>query len=179
MPLDTQPLSRTRRMIMLAVLFALLGGSLAFAQYLVIRTQKPPFMTNDFDSFGFVTREQQTYSDQLEARSRVVDGQPRRLDLFAWEQPSPLNPQAQSDAAAEIFVEIATVVPQETSRVRLAGRDAVQVAGANPSGHFALVRLAQVQDHLVAICYSGPGPYTDADRAMFDNLCTAGIRFTK
>jgi hypothetical protein len=164
---------------MLAVLLALFGGSLAFAHYLVIRTHKPPFMTNAFDAFGFTTREQQTYSDQLEARSRVVDGQPRRLDLFAWEQPSKLTPEEQADAAGEIFMEIVNVAPQETSAARLAGINAVQVAGANPSGHFALVRLTQVHDHLAAICYSGPGPYTDADRAMFNDLCTAGLRFRK
>jgi hypothetical protein len=178
MPLDTQPLSRPRRLLMLAVLLALFGGSLAFAQYLVIRTHKPPFMATSLRSFGFTTPEQQTYADQIEALSGLVDQHPRRIDLFAWDQPAPLTPSEQLDAAEQIFLEIAKIAPQQTSPARLAGVNAVQVTGGNNADHFALVRLAQVDEHLVAICYSGLGPYTDADKAMFNTVCTAGIRFS-
>jgi hypothetical protein len=40
MALDVQPLSRGRRAAMLAVLLALLAGSLAFAQWLVVRANR-------------------------------------------------------------------------------------------------------------------------------------------
>jgi len=40
MPLDVQPLSAVRQAVMLAVLLALLAGSLGFAQWLVVRAEK-------------------------------------------------------------------------------------------------------------------------------------------
>jgi hypothetical protein len=161
---------------MLLVLLALLGGSLAFAQYLVVRTHQPPFMATSLQSFGFTTPQQPIDTEEVQALSGLVAGHPRRVDLFAWEQPA-LTADEQTDAAAQLFLEIANAAPQETTPSHLAGRAAIQVAGPTPDGQFLLLRLTQVQDHLVAIGYSGPGPYTDTDKAMFNTLCKAGIRF--
>ncbi len=183
MPLDTQPLSRTRRILMHLVLLALLAASLAFAQTLVLRKQKnneKPFLTTNLTPFGFTLHAQLSLPDQIDARIGVVGGHPRRVDIFAWQtDDSAPDLDALTESATDRFTEIMNTPPQEIVTANLAGIPAVEAHGSADNNRFALLRLAALADHIIAISYSGPLPFTDADKTKFNALCATGLRLNK
>ena len=181
MPLDTQPLSPGRRALMLVVLLAFLGGSLGFAQWLVVRKHVNPVLTLDLGRYGFNGRVLDEYSDEIQGRSGVVDGHPRRVDLFAFEISGTgdgiQDNEAASEGAKELFTDIMGNPPDDLKLADLAGKKGVEAAGESEDGRFAWVRFAISGGRAAAICYSGVGKFTDADRKVFDEICASGVKF--
>lgn len=179
MPLDTQPLSRTRRILMLATLLTFLAASLAFAQYLVLHKKTPPLLTTHFTPFGFTTRIGATLADETEAYVGAIAGHPRRLDILNWQIDDTADLEEQASLASDRFIEIMNVPPEETVAANLAHIPGVEAHGTDPNGRFAMLRLAIAGDHVLAVCYTGPRPHIPIDDATFDALCSNGIRFNK
>jgi len=47
--------------------------------------------------------------------------------------------------------------------------------GDRDDRHFLLERMAVLPGRIVAICFSGTGRLTDADRELFNEFCTIGV----
>ena len=163
---------------MLGVLLVLLVGSLGFAQYLVAMQQRKPHLVVLLDHL-LATAEKPMMEDEVAARSGMISGHPRYVHVFAWDAPRNMNTQQQINEAAGIFEGIAEQNPDERGVGSIDGQLGIQMSGKSAAGHFTMLRLAVIQSQAVAISYSGPAPYTDADRTTFDALCSTGIQFQK
>ena len=79
------------------------------------------------------------------------------------------------------FTEVAGIerlVNERMGRFWQGGKPAVDVVGAVTAGDasaFVMLRLTAVPGHVVAICYSGTGVLTDADRGFFEQFCAHGV----
>ncbi len=164
---------------MLAVLLTFLGASLAFAQYLVVHKQTPSLFTTRLAPFGFSTPTEPTLPDEIEAYVGTIAKRLRRVDIFSWQLDESPDIDEQAALASGIFMDVTNTAPEETITARLAGILGIEVRGSAPDNRFAIVRLAVVDDHAFAICYSGGGPCTDADRIDFAGLCASGVRIGK
>jgi hypothetical protein len=74
-----------------------------------------------------------------------------------------------------LFQAIFEVAPQTQSTVRLGGNTWLEQSGPTSDSEFAILRLLEVADRALVICYSGQGKKTDADTAALDAICTKAI----
>jgi hypothetical protein len=192
MPLDIQPLSPQRRATMLLVLFALFGGSLAFAHYLVrARTAPvPEVLTIIRPPDGMIepVRSLESLEGVILSGAGNLEGRVRYFVAFSYEG----NPTWTVDTAqAEALSLFQRVLNQPLENLRPAHEDGLvirpatlgRMAGFDIQGEFGegeermflLERMAAVPGRVIAICFSGPGPLTDADREFFDAFCNTRV----
>ncbi|MGN6369946.1 MAG: hypothetical protein ACTHN5_16945 [Phycisphaerae bacterium] len=179
MALDTQPLSRGRRLTMLGVLAVVFAGSMGFAGYLV-KTHPGGFeVVPVLEKFGFRTSEPVTLPYEIAARTGRVGKGERLVEVFAWESPKVLSPREQRAGAATFFEALGVGAPLTVESGELLGHPGVQVVGKDEQDQFTILRLAVFGKQVVAISYSGPLPYTDADKTTFDTICSTGVELRK
>jgi hypothetical protein len=179
MALDTQPLSRERRLVMVGVLAALFAGSLGFAQFLVVKQSAGVDVVPVLEKVGFTTVESPTFQYEIAARSGKVEKRERLVEVFSWPSPKALSAREQTAAAGVLFEELTSDQPETIEPGTLLGRPAVQAVGKDDQDQFTIVRLAAIDRQLVAISYSGPLPYTDADKTSFNAICATGVELRK
>jgi hypothetical protein len=171
MPLDVQPLSKTRRALMVGVLIALFGASMGFAQLLIMRKPVaaranwnfPPELNRPFPEPPVVGVEL--------ARSGFVNGHKRAVVALRFDIPVPANRELRLERAREIFTQLIEVEPSLERNAKLANKPAIELQGLDEDGDFAVLRMAVAKHHAFAICYRGGGKLTDADKSYFDRLC--------
>ncbi len=179
MALDTQPLSRERRLVMVGVLAALFAGSLGFAQYLVVKHGAGIDVVPVLEKVGFRTAESPTLQYEIAARSGKVENRERLVEVFSWPSPKVLSPREQAAAAAVLFEELTSDPPETVAPGRLLGVSGVEATGKEDQDQFTILRLAAIDRQVVAISYSGPLPYTDADKTSFNAICATGVELRK
>jgi hypothetical protein len=191
MPLDIEPLSPRRRAAMLLVLLALFGGSIGLAQILVNSRQAPraEFVTIIRPPDGMVEP-----VPALEGIPGVVltgagalDGRPRLFLAFSYESDTP--PGTSRLVEAEALRLFQSVLTQTVARgpgeedVRMAPATLGRIPGYHLEGVFGrgneqmflVERMVAIPGRVVAICFSGPGPLTDADKTFFEELCNTSV----
>jgi hypothetical protein len=188
MPLDVQPLSRTRRAIMLVVMLGLLGGSLGFAQWLVA-SQKPAQRIAVV--FGPPMTPAQVNDSQTAALDKPPIGVTVRSDqdgkvtyyAFSFEL-DPRQPQTALQVLDKLLEnmtgrkvpESAPLLPAVIHRYAGLQRIVPPVDGQTP--RLDLLRLTVVEGHVVAFGFSGEGKITENDTSLFDNYCVNLIRIS-
>jgi len=188
MPLDTPPLSPTRKIVLIIVLLALLVGSLGLAELLVLARaprsipgpttpsvvlfKPPPPFSREITEF-----------DQLDGLKLAVSGPTAQGErtLLGFSYLPAARPGDLTYQARELLRRVDGARPPEhpvkPQSSILAGFPALQLEAdyAEPQADFTLERIADIHGKLVAICYGGPGPITDDDRALFNVLCQNAI----
>ncbi len=168
---------------MLGVLLGLLGGSLGFAQWLVVSRQVKPVLTVELERFGFTGGVEGRYTDEVEGRmGGLWRGGPRRVDVFVFPEVGPTGGGiriwgAASEGAKELYMDIMGDPPDDLKVAELGGNKGVEATGMSEEGRFAWMRFALFNGHAGAICYSGVGKFTDADRKVFEEMCATGVKF--
>ncbi len=103
----------------------------------------------------------------------------RHFLAFAWEDDYDIDPRQYIQS---IMSQVLTDIPVRTLRLQpnvLARYPALEAESRVRSGDnaaFAIIRLATIEDHIVAFCFSGDGDMTDADKQFFDDYCTQQIQ---
>jgi hypothetical protein len=179
MPLDVQPLSPQRRAVMLLVLLGLLGASLGFANWLVVRRQPPaPIYRVIFSGPSGLTDPVPAWESVdgvfLTGSGHVKEfgGHIRQFAVLSYE--ADVDAQVLPAEALSKFTELSNEQPERTSRALVAGLPAVHLEGQygeHDEANFTMLRLTAVPGKVVGICYSGQGTLTDADRVIFEGLC--------
>jgi hypothetical protein len=189
MALDIEPLSPARRAVMLVVMLALLGAALAFAQVLVTTRSgqrrdasadaAPVFRVavNAIEGMTKPVPEWERLDGVVLTGSGQFGSAARRFAVFSYQAEVP--PGGQIGEAQDILKTIMggniEQSAADTSGI-IAGFPAVQVmgrAGKGPEEVFAVVRVLTLPNHVVAICYSGNGTFTDFQ--YFDMFCRQGV----
>jgi len=182
MPLDVQPLSRTRRIVMVLVMLAVLALSLGFAQLLI--QGRTVYVTVTFLPPPGVAAlpvnkdmREALVGALAEARANWEQGE---RHFFAFDLDDSLH--ALPPQYMEVLLE--RILPDTVGRVltthpaklgRFIGSEAQRREGRGNDSTFAIIRLAPVENHIVAFCFSGDGRMTDADRQFFDDYCAQGV----
>jgi hypothetical protein len=192
MPLDIEPLSPRRRAAMLLVLLFLFVGSLGFAQLLVLarKPATPQVLTVIRPPNGLTepVRALEGLPDAILSGSGQIAGKPRFFVAFSKESDAAWTPDTAQAEALRIF-ELVLSQPLEglhtsgnngvvIGSARLGRMDAIHVQGEFGEGedrYFLVERMAVVPGRVVAICFSGPGRLTDADKAFFENFCSTRV----
>jgi hypothetical protein len=185
MPLDVQPLSTRRQIIRILAMLALLAGSLGLAQLLIRHHVPPAVLRVEFPPPPGVDRLSVNQSAEALEQGVLVEtpvvwpqGDRRFLafnfeDIFDFDAPQYLQ---------LILVQLWPDAPARAVRVQpavLAGNPALQSerhVGRGEDSMFAIIRLAAIEGHIVAFCFSGNGVMTDADSEFFDDYCTRQIQ---
>jgi hypothetical protein len=118
-----------------------------------------------------------------------LNGNPRYFVAFSYENDTAWTPDTAQAEALRLFQSVLNQ-PLETLRPA-PGKTGLLVApsmlGRMPAYHiqgefgegeerlFLLERMAAVPGRVVAICFSGPGRLTDADKAFFENFCSTRV----
>ena len=188
MPLDVQPLSRSRQTIMLVFMLGLLLGSLGFAQLLINRrhTQDRPALvcTVPLTASAAPPVNDSLDEDQLDSIEVNVNGKTRKIAAVDVR----ISTQLGTNDPLELLVDVYTVwtgdesllealrngEPINSFPTQLNGHSAIGLTRESTTG-FAIVRLTVVKGQIVAICFSGAGPLTDADWRYFAGYCIHGI----
>jgi len=188
MALDVQPLSRTRQTLMVLVLLGLFAASLGFAQLLVTRhtarVGAVPVFTVPVGLTDPVPLNVLAQGATAAYQGRIA-GQARRMvcfsivahDVTAADEKSWL-PYALDVFARTTGDEEDVDRPIKRLPNGLAGRPAwelMEAFGEPPEIVFAVVRVTGLEGRIVAICFTGAGPYTDADREYLDTYCAQGV----
>jgi hypothetical protein len=197
MPLDVQPLSRTRQLLMMLVMLALLGGSLGFAQLLIGRRQAQPVMPERSGVQAYfpvppgVARQgrlpvNSVLEEVVAGRYSIAQANwsagPRQFVAFCFPNRAGASPPWYLSLLISRLVDPgATDSHLQPTFDILGGHTALQVADVsddpdNPA--FYLLRLASVDGSIVAFCFSGDGPFTDDDWRFFDDYCLHQVRIT-
>jgi hypothetical protein len=164
---------------MLAVLAGLFAGSLGFAEYLVVKRGGGVEVVPRLEKFGFSTAERSTLRFEIAARSGKVGKRERLVEVFSWASPDDLSYRDESAAAMVLFEQLMQGEPQTLGKAQLLGVSGVEAAGTDDQDEFTILRLAAIEGQVVAISYSGPLPYTDADKNTFNAICAAGVELRK
>jgi hypothetical protein len=193
MPLDVQPLSRSRHVLMIAVMLALLAGSLGFAQWLVVRRQAAMPVRRQaavalqvsFPSPPGVSGLPVNASTEEVMHGRFYiaqanwPGGPRQFAAFRFPARSGVNPWTY---LTTLFSQLAGThqdQPLHSGLSILAGHRAMQVwadSQTDDTPAFSIMRMATVSGYVVAFCFSGDGDLTDEDWRFFDDYCTRQVR---
>ena len=187
MPLNVQPLSRTRQAVMVVVMLVLLLASLGLAHYLVLRRQNNVSVKALFPPPDGLTRlpVNDTFQDAL--KGTLVDGRvrwqegPRRFMAFCF-----ADEVGDSDLVylGILFSRVSGLdetQPLSYKPAILAGYRAFEAEkqlGKAPNSTFVILRLAKVEGYIVAFSFSGEGRLTDEERASFEQYCTHQIKIT-
>ena len=195
MPMDVQPLSAGRRAALILTMLLLLGGSLAFADYLAIRRALPPtrpaVLQTTFATPSGTGWPPPIYPMELVVAHRATNipvdiaDEIRGLMAIRFTSDSGDDP-SDWDTDLNQIVQTLARNPQDEEPIKpvpnviLGGRPALETAVllADVSGRrtsWWLVRLTESGGTGVAICLSGGGTLTDADKAWFDNYCRKGV----
>jgi hypothetical protein len=185
MPLDVQPLSTRRQILMILVMLALLAGSLGLAQVLIRRRMPATLWRVEFPSPPEVDQMPVNASAEavfqgvmVEAAATWPQGE-RHFLAFFWKD------QFGADPRQYIQTIISQVLPDTPVRTL---RWQTQVLAHHPAleaethvrrgetAAFAIIRLATLDKYIVAFCFSGEGDMTDADRQFFDDYCSRQIQ---
>jgi hypothetical protein len=154
---------------------------LGFAQWLVVRKRVKPILTVDLGRYGFNGAVQEAFSDEVQGRMGIVEGRPRRVDVFAFEVGATgggiQDIGAATEGVKELFTNIMGNPPDDLKLGDLAGKSGVEASGESEDGRFAWVRFAVSEGRAAAICYSGVGKFTDADRKAFEEMCASEVKF--
>jgi hypothetical protein len=186
MPLDVQPLSSRRHLLMILVMLGLLGGSLGLAEVLVQRHGSVLLLSVGFPPPPGVEEVPVNDSvDALEAgdldaaEATWPQGQRYFLAFFLDVGPDADVRQYTAHILSQVLPETPTRAIRLQSNKTLAGHPAMEAEAQisqGPNAAFAILRLATVEDRIVAFCFSGDGVMTDADKQFFDHYCTRQIR---
>jgi hypothetical protein len=182
MPLDVQPLSRTRQAVMVLVMLAVLALSLGFAQLLiqgrVVRVTVTFPLPRGVAKLPVNRDTREALAGTLaEARVKWDEGE-RRLYAFDFDDSLDARPQEYLEVLLD------HILPDTMERVLRVHRAVLAHSAAyegerqverGDDSTFAIIRLAALENHIVAFCFSGDGGMTDADRQFFDEYCTQGI----
>ncbi len=168
---------------MLVVLLALLGASLGFAELLVYAHQAaaakyqvlftaPKGLTNPVPAYEGLE------GAQLSGEG-LLGGHILRFVAFSYASNIGRDMTSMRREAEYRFADVAgTEGPVNERQGMLGGQRAVDLEGEPAAGRvkmFVLLRLTVVPGRVVAICYSGPGDLTDADRGFFEQFCAQGV----
>lgn len=188
MPLDVQPLSRTRRAIMLVVMLGLLGGSLGFAQWLVASQKAVPRVAV---VFGPPMTPAQVNDSRDAAFDKPLKSVAARSDpdgkvtyyafSFELDPRQPLTPLQVLDKLLQNMTgkkpsESTALLPAVIHRHAGLQRIVPPIDGQPP--RLDLLRLTVVEGHVVAFGFSGEGKITENDTGLFDNYCVNLIRIS-
>ncbi|HUO07246.1 MAG TPA: hypothetical protein VM008_02865 [Phycisphaerae bacterium] len=165
--------------MMLGVLCGLFAGSMAFADYLVVRQEHQGHVVPVLEKLGFTKEEEKSIQDEIASRSGTVEGKPRFVEVFAWKGSQRRSPRELVGEAARLFKDLTEGSPETTGFELIAKVPGVEVSGKDDDGQFTILRLAVIGTETVAISYSGPLPRTDADTSTFNAICATGIELRK
>jgi hypothetical protein len=176
---------------MVSALLVLFVASLGFAQLLVNARQArvPRFVVSIQPPKGMVDPDPgyaSLYGAVVEAAGAVY-GRPRRFVGLSYEWELNASQEMQLAEAEKRFLAVLGADPKEdlqiAARVALLGaRPALHLEapyGAGDKQVFLLARMVFLPRRIVAICYSGPGEITDADRAIFNAACNTNVKITQ
>jgi hypothetical protein len=185
MPLDIQPLSPQRQAIMLLVLLVLFGASVGFAQFLVSarRVPLPKVVTVIRPPMGFTepVRGYEAIAGAILSGGAQVNGHARMFVAISREADAQVTEQNAEAEALALYEEVLShPVDNEIaiSSTALGHTPAYQILGEfgeHDENHFLLGRMAVLPGRIVAICFSGTGPITDADKAFFNDFCNTRV----
>ena len=182
MPLDVQPLSLTRRIIAVLAMLGVLAASLGLAQWLIqgravrvtVTFPPPPGVVK----LPVNTDVQEALEGaQAEARVSWAQGE-RRFLAFDLEDALDASPLQYLEALLERIVPENANEPliiQTTMLGQVVAIEAGRHAGRGEDSAFAIIRLAAVERHIVAFCFSGDGVMTDADIQFFEQYCAERV----
>jgi hypothetical protein len=183
MPLDVKPLSPVRRVVMILVMLALLALSLGFAQWLIAhpKTAAGPEVVVRFLPVGDLKQMPVNTAPDGDTQAQFAEvtlPQGKRA-LLAFDFHS------DNEAVQEGYLELLSylALPEgERDGVRanvhvggFLGVESTYESSGDTAPAFAIIRLAQVGDHVVAFCLSGEGQITDADRQFVEEYCVQRI----
>jgi hypothetical protein len=172
MPLDVQPLSPTRRIIMLLVLVALLGASVGFARFLVGRSHAALTIAWNFPpNFKTLPLDSEEPEEVVIRAQATIHGHKRFLRGIVIDFPGELTAEEHLRVLHALFESLSDASPGHASPAPLAGRPGMEIEGISDSGEFTIVRMIAIPDRAIAICYSGSGKLTDWDKLYFNNVC--------
>jgi hypothetical protein len=166
-------------MTMLAVLAALFAGSLGYAEFLVMKHPGGFDVVPVLEKVGFTTVEPPTLASEIAARTGTVEKRERLVEVFTWESPKDLSAREQKSTVSAFYQELTTDQPLIVEKAELLGRPGVQASGKDDQDEFTMLRLTVIDRQVVAISYSGPLPYTDADKTTFNTICASGVELRK
>jgi hypothetical protein len=185
MPLDVQPLSTRRRIVMILVMLALLAGSLGLAHVLIMRRQPAVRWQAEFPPAAGVDPMPVNASAEAVLQGRLIEATvswpqgDRHLLAFFWKDHYDVDPRLYIQS---IMSQVLAIRPARRLRLQpnvLAGHPALEAethVGRGENAAFAMMRLATMEDHIVAFCFSGEGDMTDADRQFFDDYCSNRVQ---
>jgi len=191
MPLDVQPLSAGRRAALIIAMLLLLGGSLAFADYLTFRRAGRPLL-----DATFAVPSGTSWPPPVNRMEWLLAHKARNIPVGIGDEIRGLMAvrftSDSSDDPSDWKIDLATIVqavagnPEDEEPIAV---DAHVLLGARPAVETAvlltdstgqrkawwMVRLTESGGSGVAICLSGAGALTDADKAWFDDYCRKGV----
>jgi len=180
-----KPLSPQRHAIMLVVMMALFGGSLAFAQMLV-NARRPPMpqvvtIIRPPGGFSDPVKGYEMLPGAILTGSGQVEGRPRMYVAISREADARWTSETAQAEAMYLYEQVLNhpvenrVVITNAILGRMAAYDIAGEFGDRDDRHFLLQRMAVLPGRVVAICFSGSGRLTDADRELFNEFCTFGV----
>jgi hypothetical protein len=189
MPLDVQPLSPARQVIMILVMLALLGFSLGFAQWLVrARQERGPTPELSVPRGAADAPEPNGSpwdggSGPLNQLALNIFGKSRLVTAFYYPSKATNDPKTWREELNAIYRRMTGEEIDHDAPITLAAA----VLGGQPARElqcfwndenrsvFLLIRLTVLDGHALAICYSGSGLLTDADTIYFNSYCNSGV----
>jgi hypothetical protein len=185
MPLDVQPLSTRRQILRILVMLALLAGSLGLAHVLIMRHEPAAKWHVEFPSPPGVSQMPVNESVEsvldgvmVEAAATWPQGE-RHFIAFSWNDPQDIDA---NQYIRFILSQVLTDTPSSVLHLQpklLGGYAAMEAETHERQGEnaaFAIIRLATVEGHVAAFCFSGNSAMTDADRKFFGDYCSRQIR---
>jgi hypothetical protein len=187
MALDVQPLSPQRRIALVLLLVALFGASVGFAQWLVVLRQHgyPKYQVRIQGPLGMtelVPAYEALDGVVVSGQGRLKEFNNRLRQFVAFSYEANVEDMNLEEEATDRFRDACGQIPETRSSGILAGRPALELDGQygdRESTMFVLLRMTALPGRVVAICYSGEGNLTDADRAVFDAFCAKGVEIRR
>ncbi len=185
MPLDVQPLSTRRQILMILVMLALLAGALGLAEVLIMRRALVAKWRAEFPPPPGVDRMPVNESAEAVLQGEIAEAATtwpqgvRHFAAFFWEDQYEVDPRQYIQS---IISQVLTDMPVRALRwqpqvlARHPALDAEAYVKQGEIAAFAIIRLSTIENHIVAFCFSGEGDMADADRRFFDDYCSRQIQ---
>jgi len=163
----------------------LFGASLGFAQMLVNsrRVQMPRVVTviRPPDGFTEPVRGYEAIPGAILTGAGRLNGRPRMFLAVSREGESRWTADSAKAEAVYLYEQVLSHPIDE--EIKMAGAILGRMPGYQIEGefgdrderHFLLQRMAVLPGRVVAICFSGPGRLTDADKEFFDAFCNTRV----
>ncbi len=174
-------------------MIVLLAGSLALAESLVIR-HKPrlilsarfelppgslrPLPVNHWDDHGASRPRSTSVSVSGQSRGMFAVG----FDFDSSDDPSTWDQDLIQNAQYATMNKLNPVAVPPAEPAMIAGRPALELQlppdPTTPTAPWWLIRITESGGTGIAICFSGTGLLTDADKVYFDSYCKNGVAIT-